>query len=143
MRKILWNKTGGPTTYICARCFGTINRSSPTNAFPVARTRFSPLAVRGISEEPVCLPERDHSVSPCRTMKQRGLVMASHGVLLSNRRNGRSEESREAEFNLLAGRKTGAGGGGRHHDMVFCFNPIPLPILQALLSAQVSEMIIK
>jgi hypothetical protein len=41
----------------------------------VARTRFSPLGVKGISVEPVCLPERDHSVSPCRTMKQRGVAI--------------------------------------------------------------------
>lgn len=43
---------------------GTMRRSSPTRAFPVARIRFSPLAVRGMSVLPVCLPLRDHSVSP-------------------------------------------------------------------------------
>lgn len=42
-------------------------------ARPVALTRFSPLAVRGISVEPVWRPSRDHSVSPWRTMKTRGV----------------------------------------------------------------------
>jgi hypothetical protein len=41
----------------------------------VARTRFSPFLVNGMSDVPVCLPESDHSVSPCRTMKQRGVVI--------------------------------------------------------------------
>lgn len=61
-------------TYICARFLGTINRSSPTNALPVALIRFSPLAVRGISDVPVCLPFSDHSVSPCLMMKTRGVI---------------------------------------------------------------------
>jgi hypothetical protein len=56
-------------------CLGTISLSSPTSARPVARTRFSPFLVNGMSDVPVCLPDRDHSVSPCRTMKQRGVVM--------------------------------------------------------------------
>lgn len=55
--------------------FGTINRSFPTNAFPVAFIRFSPFSVRGRSVEPVCRPFRDHSVSPWRIMKQRGAIM--------------------------------------------------------------------
>jgi len=61
--------------YMCARLLGTIRRSSPTSAFPVARTRFSPFAVSGMSEVPVCRPLRDHSVSPWRTMKTRGSGM--------------------------------------------------------------------
>jgi len=35
--------------------------------------RFSPLAVRGMSEVPVWRPLRDHSVSPWRIMKTRGV----------------------------------------------------------------------
>lgn len=50
--------------YICATLLGTINLSSPTNAFPVARIRFSPFSVSGISVVPVCRPFNDHSVSP-------------------------------------------------------------------------------
>ena len=50
--------------YMWASLEGTMRRSSPTRAFPVARIRFSPLAVRGMSVVPVCLPLRDHSVSP-------------------------------------------------------------------------------
>lgn len=61
--------------YMCARFPGTISLSSPTRALPVARIRFSPFAVRGMSVLPVCLPLRDHSVSPCRTMKTRGSGM--------------------------------------------------------------------
>jgi hypothetical protein len=57
---------------MCARFEGTINRSSPTSAFPVARTRFSPSSVSGMSEIPVWRPFSDHSVSPWRTMKTRG-----------------------------------------------------------------------
>lgn len=40
-------------------------------------TRFSPLAVNGISVRPVCRPLSDHSVSPWRTMKTRGAAMMS------------------------------------------------------------------
>ena len=54
----------GEGRYIWARCLGTINRSFPTNARPVARIRFSPFAVKGNSVLPVCLPFKDHSVSP-------------------------------------------------------------------------------
>lgn len=57
---------------MCARFPGTINRSSPTSALPVALIRFSPFAVRGISVLPVCRPLSDHSVSPWRIMKTRG-----------------------------------------------------------------------
>jgi hypothetical protein len=66
-------------TYMWTSCFGTIKRSSPTRARPVARTRFSPLLVRGMSEVPVWRPSSDHSVSPWRTMKHRGVVMAVEG----------------------------------------------------------------
>lgn len=56
-----------------------MSRSLPTRALPVAFTRFSPLAVRGISVRPVCRPLRDHSVSPWRMMKTRGVDMAVTG----------------------------------------------------------------
>jgi hypothetical protein len=49
--------------------------SSPTNALPVARIRFSPFAVRGMSVEPVWRPFNDHSVSPWRMMKTLGSGM--------------------------------------------------------------------
>ena len=62
-------------SYMWTSCLGTIRRSSPTSARPVARTRFSPLAVRGMSEVPVWRPSSDHSVSPWRTMKHRGVVI--------------------------------------------------------------------
>jgi hypothetical protein len=65
-------KGGWGGGYMCARLLGTIKRSSPTRAFPVARMRFSPLAVRGMSVVPVWRPLRDHSVSPWRIMKTRG-----------------------------------------------------------------------
>jgi hypothetical protein len=61
--------------YMCARFLGTINLSEPTRALPVARTRFSPLDVSGMSEVPVWRPLRDHSVSPWRIMKTRGVGM--------------------------------------------------------------------
>ena len=50
--------------YMWAILEGTISRSSPTSAFPVARIRFSPLAVSGMSDVPVWRPLSDHSVSP-------------------------------------------------------------------------------
>lgn len=62
--------------YMCANFEGTINRSSPTSALPVARTRFSPFTVRGMSVVPVWRPLRDHSVSPWRMMKTRGSGIA-------------------------------------------------------------------
>lgn len=49
-------------------------------AFPVALTRASPLAVRGMSELPVWRPLRDHSVSPWRTMKTRGVAIWSGAI---------------------------------------------------------------
>ena len=55
---------------------GTIRRSGPTRALPVALILFSPLAVSGMSVRPVWRPSSDHSVSPWRTMKTRGVVMA-------------------------------------------------------------------
>jgi len=39
----------------------------------VARMRRSPFTVRGCSVVPVCRPLSDHSVSPWRTMKTRGV----------------------------------------------------------------------
>lgn len=54
---------------------GTMSLSLPTRALPVALTLFSPSAVRGMSVTPVCLPLRDHSVSPWRAMKTRGVDM--------------------------------------------------------------------
>ena len=62
LRRDLGGGRGG--RYMWASLEGTMRRSSPTRAFPVARIRFSPLAVRGMSVVPVCLPLRDHSVSP-------------------------------------------------------------------------------
>lgn len=56
-----------------------MSRSSPTKALPVARIRFSPLSVRGSSVVPVCRPFSDHSVSPCRMMKARGVVIGGSG----------------------------------------------------------------
>lgn len=67
-------------THIWASLLGAIKRSLPTNAFPVAKTRFSPLAVRGMSVEPVWRPLSDHSVSPWRTMKTRGVDMSGVDV---------------------------------------------------------------
>lgn len=58
---------------MCASLLGTMSRSEPTRARPVARMRRSPFAVRGCSVVPVCRPLSDHSVSPWRTMKTRGV----------------------------------------------------------------------
>lgn len=55
---------------------GTMSLSSPTNARPVARILFSPFFVSGSSVVPVCRPLSDHSVSPWRMMKARGVVIA-------------------------------------------------------------------
>lgn len=57
---------------MCARFPGTMRRSFPTRALPVARMRFSPAEVREMSVVPVWRPLSDHSVSPWRTMKTRG-----------------------------------------------------------------------
>lgn len=57
-------RRGEGNTNICARFRGTINRSSPTSARPVAMILFSPFSVRGSSVVPVCRPFKDHSVSP-------------------------------------------------------------------------------
>lgn len=76
---------------MCASFAGTINLSSPTSAFPVARMRFSPFAVSGISDVPVCLPLRDHSVSPWRTMKTRGVGILLHCTGLCRGRNAINE----------------------------------------------------
>jgi hypothetical protein len=69
----------GRESYICANFDGTINRSGPMSALPVARIRLAPLAVSGSSVVPVCRPSRDHSVSPWRMMKARGVVIAGGG----------------------------------------------------------------
>lgn len=61
---------------MCVSLFGTTRRSFPTNARPVATTRFSPAFVSGISVKPVCWPVKDHSVSPWRTINTRGVDMA-------------------------------------------------------------------
>ena len=53
--------------------------SSPTSARPVARIRLSPFSVKGSSVLPVCRPLSDHSVSPCRMMKARGVVIVAGG----------------------------------------------------------------
>lgn len=58
---------------MCATFLGTINLSCPTSALPVARTRCSPSSVSGMSVRDVCRPSRDHSVSPWRMMKTRGV----------------------------------------------------------------------
>lgn len=88
--------TRGGKSYICANFDGTINRSGPTSALPVARIRLAPLAVSGSSVVPVCRPSRDHSVSPWRMMKARGVVIAG-GV---RRRGGQGGETGE----ILEGR---------------------------------------
>jgi hypothetical protein len=80
-------EAGWSRPYMCTRCLGATSLSSPTRALPVALTRFSPFLVRGKSVVPVCFPEIDHSVSPCRTMKQRGVVLAMRldpGLLLAS-----------------------------------------------------------
>lgn len=61
--------------YMWASLEGTMSRSWPTSARPVARILFSPFSVSGSSVVPVCLPFRDHSVSPWRMMKARGVVI--------------------------------------------------------------------
>jgi len=62
-----------------------MSRSEPTSAFPVARIRFSPFTVRGMSLVPVCFPFSDHSVSPWRMMKTRGVVIFA-GIESATRR---------------------------------------------------------
>ena len=78
---------------------GTINRSSPTSALPVALTRFSPLVVNGSSVEPVCRPLSDHSVSPWRIMNTRGVVMAR--LLATERRECNNAGPEEASLRSL------------------------------------------
>jgi hypothetical protein len=43
---------------------------------PRLRACSSPLSVSGISERPVCWPERDHSVFPCRTRMSREAMLS-------------------------------------------------------------------
>ena len=59
--------------------------SSPTSARPVARIRFSPFSVKGSSVVPVCRPLSDHSVSPWRMMKARGVVIVRRWRSLEGR----------------------------------------------------------
>lgn len=66
-------------SYTWARFLGTINRSFPTSALPVALIRFSPFGVSGRSVIPVWRPLRDHSVSPWRIMKQRETMLLGEG----------------------------------------------------------------
>jgi hypothetical protein len=68
----VWTKE---KTNMWAKFLGTINLSSPTSALPVALILLSPFAVSGSSVVPVCLPFKDHSVSPWRTTNTRGVVM--------------------------------------------------------------------
>ena len=60
---------------MCASFEGTMSRSAPTSACPVARIRRSPFVVSGSSVVPVCRPFRDHWVSPWRTIKARGVTI--------------------------------------------------------------------
>jgi hypothetical protein len=60
---------------MCTKRLGAINLSFPIRARPVALILFSPFSVRGRSVMPVCLPFNDHSVSPWRMTKTRGVVM--------------------------------------------------------------------
>ena len=66
---------GDRGTYMCASFEGTMSRSAPTSACPVARIRRSPFLVSGSSVVPVCRPFRDHSVSPWRMIKARGVTI--------------------------------------------------------------------
>ena len=68
-------------SYMCDILLGTISLSGPTKALPVARMRFSPFAVSGMSLVPVWRPLRDHSVSPWRMMKTRGVGIGEGGKL--------------------------------------------------------------
>lgn len=72
---VTWQQEGWGA-HMWATLEGTMSRSSPIRAFPVARIRFSPLDVSGMSEVPVWRPLSDHSVSPWRMMKARGVVIA-------------------------------------------------------------------
>ena len=75
--------------------------SSPTSARPVARIRFSPFSVSGSSVVPVCRPLSDQSVSPCRMMKVRGVVivriqnMAGFGMEMKGGRGDRMKSKLE------------------------------------------------
>lgn len=65
---------------MCARLLGLINLLSPTRACPVCLILDSPFVVRARSVLPVCRPLSDHSVSPWRMMKTRGVVMVCCNV---------------------------------------------------------------
>jgi len=88
---------GSGRTYMCAIFEGTISLSSPTSALPVARIRFSPFAVSGMSDVPVWRPLSDQSVSPCRIMKARGVVIGG--------RNGGEVKSEERDSCRMKGMK--------------------------------------
>lgn len=75
---------------------GTINRSSPMSALPVALIRFSPLAVNGSSVDPVCRPFSDHSVSPWRMMNTLGVVMAGLQVIMQVQKSLPSDHPRNS-----------------------------------------------
>jgi hypothetical protein len=81
---------------MCARLPGTISLSSPTSAFPVATTRFSPLAVNESSVVPVCRPFRDHSVSPCRMTNTRG-----SGIVIIRRSDNVMEDRRTLQERMI------------------------------------------
>lgn len=68
-----------------ARFLGTIRRSSPTNALPVDFILRSPFSVKGSSVVPVWRPLRDHSVSPWRTMKTRGVQVEGMVVIMAEK----------------------------------------------------------
>jgi hypothetical protein len=104
----------GQGPYMWASFRGTIKRSSPTNALPVAMILFSPSVVNGSSVVPVCRPLRDHSVSPWRTMKTLGVVIEkacqefglSHTTLVDCQLPAESERGRMKFGNCLMARGT-------------------------------------
>ena len=87
-----------------------MSRSLPTSARPVARIRFSPFSVSGSSVVPVCRPLSDHSVSPWRMMKARGVVMWGSGrggewrAIKVGVKYGRENENKERRKRLLESR---------------------------------------
>ena len=83
------------SAYMWASLEGTMSLSSPTSARPVARSLFSPFSVSGSSVVPVCRPFSDHSVSPWRIMKARGVVIV--GVNVVGMRGENNEEERRGK----------------------------------------------
>jgi hypothetical protein len=106
--------------YTWASFLGTISRSSPTNALPVARIRFSPLAVSGRSVDPVCRPLRDHSVSPWRMMKQRGTMGIGFEESGSLKEEGGEGKRRGRGCGLLLSLLTWAEWSGMDGRCVIC-----------------------